>query len=81
MAAAQQLRLPRLTAVIDNERIRLGIEVAPGVAARLRSDRRIAGDDGIATITAELDEDSAIRLLSAATPRKSEHGRAGVRPV
>ncbi len=65
MAAAEQLRLPRLEAVINNERIRLGIGIAADVAARLRSARAIPQDDGIAMITAELDEDSGIRLLSA----------------
>jgi ATP/maltotriose-dependent transcriptional regulator MalT/serine/threonine protein kinase len=63
--AAEQLRLPRLTAAITNERIRLGVEIAPEVAARLRATRTIPHDDGIATITAELDENSGIRLLSA----------------
>jgi ATP/maltotriose-dependent transcriptional regulator MalT len=63
--AAEQLRLPRLTAAITNERIRLGIEIAPEVAARLQATRTIPHDDGIATITAELDENSGIRLLSA----------------
>jgi ATP/maltotriose-dependent transcriptional regulator MalT len=63
--AAEQLRLPRLAAAITNERIRLGIEIAPEVAARLRATRTIPHDDGIATITAELDENSGIRLLSA----------------
>ena len=65
MTAAEQLRLPRLAAGINNERIRLGIEIAPSVAARVRSPRTIPVDDGIATMTAELDEDSGIRLLSA----------------
>lgn len=65
MAAAQQLRLPRLAAAITNERIRLGFEIAPTVAARLRSPRTTARDDGIATVTAELDENSGIRLLSS----------------
>jgi ATP/maltotriose-dependent transcriptional regulator MalT len=63
--AAEQLRLPRLAAAITNERIRLGIEIEPTVAARLRATRTIPRDDGIATITAELDENSGIRLLSA----------------
>jgi ATP/maltotriose-dependent transcriptional regulator MalT len=63
--AAEQLRLPRLAAAITNERIRLGIEIEPTVAARLRATRTIPHDDGIATITAELDENSGIRLLSA----------------
>ena len=66
MQAATQLRLPRLAAAINNERIRLGIPIAPAVADRLRSPRDIPRrGDGIATITAELDEDSGIRLLSS----------------
>ena len=65
MKAAEQLRLPRLAAAITNERIRLGIGIAPEVAARLRATRTIPHDDGIATITAELNENSGIRLLSA----------------
>ena len=65
MKAAEHLRLPRLAAAINNERIRLGMSVAPAVAARLRSVRSIPRHDGIATITAELDEESAVRLLSA----------------
>ena len=63
MKTAGHLRLPRLTAAINNERIRSGIGVAPSVAARLRSVRTIPRDDGIATIIAELDEESAVRLL------------------
>ena len=63
--AAEQLRLPRLAAAITNERIRLGIEIEPTIAARLRATRTIPHHDGIAVITAELDENSGIRLLSA----------------
>jgi serine/threonine-protein kinase PknK len=63
--AAVHLRLPRLAARIDNERIRLGIELPQAVAAALRSRRTIPRDNGIAMMTAELDEDSAVRLLSA----------------
>lgn len=62
---AVRLRLPRLAARINNERIRLGIELPRAVAAGLRSPRTIPRGDGIATLTAELDEDSAVRLLSA----------------
>jgi serine/threonine-protein kinase PknK len=63
--AADHLRLPRLAARINNERIRLGIELPHAVAAGLRSPRTIPRDNGIATMTAELDEDSGVRLLSA----------------
>jgi serine/threonine-protein kinase PknK len=65
MDAAQRLRLPRLAAAVNNERIRLGIQLAPVVAARLRATRTIPHNDGIATLTAELDENSAVRLLAA----------------
>jgi serine/threonine-protein kinase PknK len=66
MQAATQLQLPRLAAAINNERIRLGIPINAAVADRLRSPRDIArSGDGIATMTAELDEDSGIRLLSS----------------
>jgi serine/threonine-protein kinase PknK len=63
MKTAENLERPRLAAAINNELIRLG--VAPSVAARLRSVRAIPRDDGIATIIAELDEESAVRLLLA----------------
>jgi serine/threonine-protein kinase PknK len=62
---AVRLRLPRLAARINNERIRLGIELPETVAAGFRSPRAIPHDSGIATMTAELDEDSAVRLLFA----------------
>ena len=65
MRAAENLQLPRLAARITNERIRLGIPIASADAARLRSPRTIPHDNGIATATAELDEDSGVRLLSA----------------
>jgi serine/threonine-protein kinase PknK len=66
MQAATQLGLPRLAAAINNERIRLGIPITAAVADRLRSPRDIPRvGDGIATMTAELDEDSGIRLLSS----------------
>jgi serine/threonine-protein kinase PknK len=65
MRVAENLRLPRLAARINNERIRLGIAIAPAEATRLLSPRTVHHDNGIATMTAELDEDSAVRLLSA----------------
>jgi ATP/maltotriose-dependent transcriptional regulator MalT len=58
--AAEHLRLPRLMAAINNERIRLGMSVTPAVAA-LRSVRSIPRHAGTATITAGLDEESAVR--------------------
>ena len=77
MKTAENLQRPRLAAAINNERIRLG--VAPSVAARLRSVRAIPRDDGIATIIAELDEESAVRLLLAsgsADEQEQAWGRA-----
>jgi ATP/maltotriose-dependent transcriptional regulator MalT len=65
MRVAEQLALPRLAAGVINERIRLGFEIPPAVADRLRAERVIGNDDGIEQVTAELDEDSAIRLLYA----------------
>jgi serine/threonine-protein kinase PknK len=65
MRVAEQLGLQRLAAGVNNERIRLGIDIAPAVADRLRAERTIPHDDGIARMTAELDEDSGIRLLCA----------------
>jgi serine/threonine-protein kinase PknK len=63
--AAERLRLPRLAARINNERVRLGVELPQALADSVRSPRSICCDNGIATMTAELDEDSAVRLLSA----------------
>lgn len=63
--AADDLGLPRLAARINNERIRLGIALPHAVADKLRSSRAIPHNNGIATLTAEFDEDSAVRLLSA----------------
>jgi len=65
MRVAERLGLQRLAAGVNNERIRLGIDIAPAVADRLRAERTIPHDDGIARMTAELDEDSGIRLLCA----------------
>jgi len=75
MDAAQRLRLPRLEAAVNNERIRLGIPIAAAAAARLRSTCTIPHNDGIATLTAELDEDSAVRLL-AASDSPDDQGQA-----
>lgn len=61
---AKALSVPRLAARITNEQVRLGLMAAP-TAARPATD----SDSGVAIMTAELDEDSAIRtLLRAATP-------------
>jgi serine/threonine-protein kinase PknK len=75
MRVAEQLGLHRLAAAVNNERIRLGIEVAPAIADRLRLERAVPHDDGIARMTAELDEDSGIRLLCA-TDADEDHEQA-----
>jgi serine/threonine-protein kinase PknK len=62
---ADRFQLPRLAAAITNARIRLGIGIESEVAVRLCAARTIPDHDGIAVITAELDENSGIRLLSA----------------
>jgi serine/threonine-protein kinase PknK len=80
MKTADQLRMPRLAAAINNERIRLGVDMPSAVVERLRSPRDIPPDDGIATMTAELDEDSGIRILLASDSdddREQAYRRAG----
>ena len=80
MKTADKLRMPRLAAAINNERIRLGVDMPPAVVDRLRSSRNIPRDDGIATMTAELDEDSGIRILLASDSdddREQAYRRAG----
>lgn len=74
MRVAEQLSPQRLAAGVNNERIRLGIEIAPAVN-RLRAERTIPHDDGPARMTAELDEDSGIRLLCG-SDSDEDHERA-----
>jgi ATP/maltotriose-dependent transcriptional regulator MalT len=80
MKTADQLRMPRLAAAINNERIRLGIDIPQAVVERLLSSRNIPRNDGIATMTTELDEDSAVRILLASDSddvREQAYRRAG----
>ena len=74
MKVAEQPGLQRLAAGVNNERIRLGIESAAAVN-RLRAERTIPHDDGTARMTAELDEDSGIRLLCG-SDSDEDHERA-----
>ncbi|QSE85746.1 serine/threonine-protein kinase [Rhodococcus koreensis] len=66
--AAASLHLPRLRARIENERIRLGLPPTAGLEppplAEYTTRRRPV--DGVDAITAQLEEDTAIRLLAAA---------------
>jgi len=65
MTVAQKLRLPRLAAAINHERVKLGLLIDTLEAGRLRAVRSIPYEgDGIAIVIAELDEASGIRLLS-----------------
>jgi serine/threonine-protein kinase PknK len=81
MTVAEKLGLPRLAAAINHERVRLHLPITPPEAARLRAVHRVFhGCNGIATITAELDEASGIRLLSrshASDDRDQARRRAG----
>ncbi|MFD9663237.1 protein kinase [Rhodococcus sp. NPDC059968] len=63
--AAETLSLPRLRAKLENERVRLGLPVAPGIEARTPVEyaARQRPVDGIEEITAQLEEATAIRLL------------------
>ena len=67
LAAGQQavtdLVLPRLGARIANERIRLGIDTELVDTEQIWRPRPIPQDSGIATMIAEIEEDSAVRLL------------------
>ncbi|WP_345352993.1 protein kinase domain-containing protein [Rhodococcus olei] len=64
---AATLDLPRLRARIENERIRLGLPPTPGLGppSRVEYARRPRPVEGIDAITAQFDEDTAIRLLVA----------------
>ncbi|WP_068061690.1 serine/threonine-protein kinase [Nocardia xishanensis] len=65
MDKAERSALPRLAARLRNERVRWGLSLPPGEAERMLRPRELRHDDGIATLIAEWDEDSAIRLLLA----------------
>jgi serine/threonine-protein kinase PknK len=65
MTVAEKSRLARLAAAINHERVRLQLPITGPEVARLQGVRSVPHDgDGIATVTAELDEASGIRLLS-----------------
>ncbi|QSE86401.1 serine/threonine-protein kinase [Rhodococcus koreensis] len=75
---AQQLRLPRLAARIANERVRAGIgHAASGTPAiDPESRRQCDRSNGIAVVTFEMEEDSAIR--AALTTQNDEQNLAPV---
>jgi serine/threonine-protein kinase PknK len=62
---AQRLDLPRLAARIANERIRAGLGPATSSTA-IAGRAGLNHEDGIATVTEELEEDSAIRVALSA---------------
>jgi ATP/maltotriose-dependent transcriptional regulator MalT len=90
MTVAEKLRLPRLAAAVNHERVRLHLPVTAAEAARLQAQRCIRHDhNGIVTITAELDEAAGVRLLSRSDAgadreqacRRAETLLAGIDPT
>jgi serine/threonine-protein kinase/serine/threonine-protein kinase PknK len=73
---AQQLRLPRLAARIDNERVRAGIGKSASRTPDLDRESRHhrSRDNGIAVLTSEMAEDSAIREALASHPHVQDLG-------
>ncbi|MEV0766704.1 hypothetical protein [Nocardia salmonicida] len=65
---ARTLGLPRLSARIALERIRVGLDPGP---ARAEGRNPTAPNDGIAILTRELEEESAIRALLRDDPRRA----------
>lgn len=84
---AQQLCLPRLSARIANERVRAGIGHAAIGAPATDPESRQQRDrnNGIAVITFEMEEDSAIRAALTAQPDENageyKSSRQNLRPV
>ena len=64
--AAATLSLPRLTAHVENERMRLALPLADG-PTRVRHEEALLGD-GLREITAQLRDETEIRGLLAAQP-------------
>ena len=62
---AHRMSLPRLRATVDNERIRLGLVVPDKLTPPVEYSQRRRPVDGIDEITAQVDEDTAIRCLMA----------------
>jgi ATP/maltotriose-dependent transcriptional regulator MalT len=60
---AQQLSTPRLSASVENERVLLGLPTRRVVRAPVEFAQRHRRVDGLDEITAQLEEDTAIRLL------------------
>ncbi|WP_167114209.1 serine/threonine-protein kinase [Rhodococcus sp. A14] len=73
---AQQLRLPRLAARIDNERVRAGIGQSSSRTPDLDRESRHHHnrDNGIAVLTSEMEQDSAIRETLASHPHVQDLG-------
>ncbi|ROZ98260.1 serine/threonine-protein kinase [Gordonia sp. OPL2] len=61
---AERLRAQRLRAFIETEQVIQGLPTRRTVEARVRFDGRSAVGTGIAAITAQLDEETAMRLLA-----------------
>src|SRR5574337_365681 len=74
--AAQRLSTPRLRANIENERVLLGLPSRRVVRAPVEFERRQRPVAGIAEITAQLEDDTAIRLLLADPEAGDQHDLA-----
>src|SRR5574337_245592 len=75
-AVAQRLSIPRLGASFENERVLLGLPTRRTVPAPIEYARCRRPVEGIAEITAQLEEDTAIRLLLAAPSAGGQHDLA-----
>jgi serine/threonine-protein kinase PknK len=62
LTTAERFTLPRLRAAVDLERVRLSLPPRPGFVAVTRSEH-LPPADGIAQITADLEDETAITLL------------------
>ena len=74
--AAMRLSVPRLAAAVENERVRLGLPTRRVPRPPVDYHRRACPADGIAELTAQLDEDTAIMLLIAGSPPPEQVDRA-----
>lgn len=73
LRAAATLHLRRLRARVDNERVRLGLSTAPREAQEMPATDR-PDTDGVAEVTAQIEDATAIRLLyNSADPDSVAH--------
>jgi ATP/maltotriose-dependent transcriptional regulator MalT len=70
---AEELSTPRLGASVDNERVLLGLPTRRAARAPVEFAQRQRPVDGLAEITAQLQEDTAIRLLLNDSNASEQH--------